>query len=71
MLAPSGIGLFTQSGDATKKGKRPASQASQEVDGDGNGGKVLARFGRRYLIVKTRKRVTVDGGASILVVGNP
>ncbi|KAF9263534.1 hypothetical protein L218DRAFT_927205 [Marasmius fiardii PR-910] len=26
------------------------------------------RFGRRYLIVKTRRRVTVDGGASVLVL---
>lgn len=25
-------------------------------------------FGRRYLIVKTRRRVTADGGASILAV---
>ncbi|RDB22698.1 hypothetical protein Hypma_010340 [Hypsizygus marmoreus] len=30
--------------------------------------KVLAQFGRRYLVVKTRKRVTKDGGASILVL---
>ncbi|KAH9951841.1 hypothetical protein B0H21DRAFT_717813 [Amylocystis lapponica] len=28
----------------------------------------LAQFGRRYLLVKTRDRVTEDGGASILVV---
>ncbi|KAF5369965.1 hypothetical protein D9758_001180 [Tetrapyrgos nigripes] len=30
--------------------------------------RVVARFGRRYLVIKTRKRVTVDGGASILVL---
>ncbi|KAL0582014.1 hypothetical protein V5O48_000072 [Marasmius crinis-equi] len=28
----------------------------------------LERFGRRYLIIKTRRRVTVDGGASVLVL---
>ncbi|KAG6903380.1 hypothetical protein C0995_013133 [Termitomyces sp. Mi166 len=30
--------------------------------------KVLDRFGRRYLVMKTRKRVTQDGGASVLVI---
>ncbi|THV08692.1 hypothetical protein K435DRAFT_641639 [Dendrothele bispora CBS 962.96] len=30
--------------------------------------KCVGRFGRRYLVVKTRKRVTMDGGASILVL---
>jgi hypothetical protein len=28
----------------------------------------LDKLGRRYLLMKTRKRVTADGGASILVV---
>ncbi|KAL6298094.1 hypothetical protein BKA93DRAFT_888717 [Sparassis latifolia] len=28
----------------------------------------LGQFGRRYLLVKTRQRVTTDGGASVLVV---
>jgi len=28
----------------------------------------LSSFGRRYLFIKTRKRVTVDSGASILVL---
>ncbi|KAG6817206.1 hypothetical protein H0H87_011564 [Tephrocybe sp. NHM501043] len=31
-------------------------------------GRILGRFGRRYLILKTRKRVTQDGGASTLVI---
>ncbi|KAG6840464.1 hypothetical protein C0991_006600 [Blastosporella zonata] len=31
--------------------------------------KSLGRFGRRYLILKTRERVTQDGGASVLVIG--
>jgi hypothetical protein len=29
---------------------------------------VLSQFGRRYLVMKTRKRVTADGGASVLVL---
>ena len=33
-----------------------------------SGGIKSGRFGRRYLIVKTRERVTVDGGASVLVI---
>ncbi|KAH8106072.1 hypothetical protein BXZ70DRAFT_904130 [Cristinia sonorae] len=32
--------------------------------------KVLGQFGRRWLLVKTRQRVTRDGGASVLVVNN-
>ncbi|KII95332.1 hypothetical protein PLICRDRAFT_169996 [Plicaturopsis crispa FD-325 SS-3] len=30
--------------------------------------KTLAQFGRRYLLVKTRRRITADGGASVLVL---
>ncbi|KAG6837975.1 hypothetical protein H0H93_008369 [Arthromyces matolae] len=30
--------------------------------------KTLARFGRGYIVMKTRKRVTRDGGASLLVI---
>ncbi|KAG9033499.1 hypothetical protein FS837_002444 [Tulasnella sp. UAMH 9824] len=29
----------------------------------------VTTFGRRYLLLKTRKRVTADGGASILAIG--
>lgn len=29
----------------------------------------LHHFGRRYVLMKTRKRVTVNGGASLLVLG--
>lgn len=31
--------------------------------------RALSQFGRQYLIMKTRRRVTRDGGASILVLG--
>lgn len=30
--------------------------------------KALGQFGRRYMVMKTRRRVTADGGASILVL---
>jgi hypothetical protein len=33
-------------------------------------GTALGRFGRLYIVMKTRKRVTLDGGTSVLVV-NP
>ncbi|KAG9018997.1 hypothetical protein FRB90_007377 [Tulasnella sp. 427] len=46
VLAPSGLGVFQNSGKKPERGF----------------------FGRRYLIVKTRQRVTADGGASILAV---
>jgi len=28
----------------------------------------VACFGRRYLVVKTRRRLTADGGSSVLVI---
>ena len=56
VLAPSGIGLF-------KISEPDINQCSAKT-------KEITRFGRRYLVMKTRKRVTTDGGASILVL-NP
>ncbi|PPQ99049.1 hypothetical protein CVT24_003609 [Panaeolus cyanescens] len=58
LLAASGIGVFTAA-DASDARESPDILAS---------GKVLAHFGRRYLIIKTRKRITADGGGSILVL---
>lgn len=57
LLAASGIGVFTVS-DGTER------ESSDIL----TSGKMLAHFGRRYLIIKTRKRITADGGASILVL---
>jgi hypothetical protein len=54
VLAPSGIGLLKIS--------------ESNVDVDQHQTKEITRFGRRYLLVKMRKRVTADGGASILVL---
>jgi len=53
VLAPSALGMFTNPDNGS------SSSVSQ---------KILAQFGRRYMIMKTRRRVTKDGGASILVV---
>ncbi|KAF4619953.1 hypothetical protein D9613_005364 [Agrocybe pediades] len=57
ILAPLGIGLFAGAEQKQEDAANPAPT------------KALAHFGRRYLVVKTRKRITADGGASILVVG--
>ena len=51
VLCPSGLGLFP----TTRK------TASGAVD---QGKPKVAHFGRRYLIIKTRKRITLDGGES-------
>ncbi|KAI0356493.1 hypothetical protein OH77DRAFT_206502 [Trametes cingulata] len=51
VLCPSGLGLFP----TTRK--TPSGSLVQ-------GKPKVAHFGRRYLLIKTRKRVTVDGGQS-------
>ena len=61
ILAPSG--LFYHTPRASKKDKesdKPVAVPEPHV----------AHIGRRYIIVKTRKRVTADGGASLLAVGS-
>ena len=55
VLAPSGLGVFPDAPDTTKPG--PVAPVPK-----------LNQFGRRYVLLKTRRRVTKDGGASILVV---
>ncbi|RPD66710.1 P-loop containing nucleoside triphosphate hydrolase protein [Lentinus tigrinus ALCF2SS1-6] len=55
VLCPSGLGLFA----VTKKTASGVTVASKPK---------LAHFGRRHLIVKTRQRVTVDGGASVMAL---
>ncbi|KAJ8457525.1 hypothetical protein ONZ51_g11479 [Trametes cubensis] len=51
VLCPSGLGLFPTT-------RKTASGAVVQ------GKPKVAHFGRRYLIIKTRKRITVDGGES-------
>ena len=41
-----------------------ADQTEHCVDAE----RTLQQCGRRYLLIKTRKRITRDGGASVLVV---
>ncbi|KAF8165199.1 hypothetical protein B0H34DRAFT_649079 [Crassisporium funariophilum] len=58
VLAPSGIGLFTHTENDDVDGSKPKLSNN----------KVLSHFGRRYIVMKTRRRVTADGGASVLVL---
>ncbi|KAJ3490105.1 hypothetical protein NLI96_g1681 [Meripilus lineatus] len=53
VLAPSGLAVV----------KDPQAQII-----DGVPGRVLSQLGRRYILMKTRRRVTKDGGGSILVL---
>ncbi|KAF8897407.1 hypothetical protein BD779DRAFT_1608026 [Infundibulicybe gibba] len=39
-------------------------------EGNRGGLKTIHQFGRRYFIMKTRRRVTADGGSSVLVVNS-
>lgn len=55
VLAPSGLGVFPDAPDPARMGyAAPVPK--------------LGQFGRRYVLMKTRRRITKDGGASILVV---
>lgn len=55
VLAPSGLGVFPDTPDTARTGHvAPVPK--------------LGQFGRRYVLMKTRRRITRDGGASILVV---
>ncbi|TFK43390.1 hypothetical protein BDQ12DRAFT_642878 [Crucibulum laeve] len=55
VLAPSALGIFKFA-----KGTDNNIQI--------HGSEVVAHFGRRYLVMKTRRRITADGGASVLVL---
>jgi len=62
VFAPSGVGRFETRPDAPQEDTKDAI-----VPGGSPG---VGLFGRRYLICKTRKRITDDGGASILATKN-
>ncbi|KAI0952581.1 hypothetical protein AcV7_008333 [Taiwanofungus camphoratus] len=53
VLAPAGLGVLINK-----------SRSSQEMFSNRH----LCQFGRRYLLIKSRRRITADGGASVLVV---
>ncbi|KAG1897623.1 uncharacterized protein F5891DRAFT_1129898 [Suillus fuscotomentosus] len=56
VLAPSGLGVF------------PQDEEIPSPEGDTPTVLKMSQFGRRYIIMKTRARVTKDGGTSVLVV---
>ncbi|KAJ2930192.1 hypothetical protein H1R20_g6880, partial [Candolleomyces eurysporus] len=55
--------------DNTDEGSGATEAARDDTD-VGRTVKTVGHIGRRYLIMKTRRRVTTDGGASILAVGD-
>ncbi|KAG2751063.1 hypothetical protein P692DRAFT_20831735 [Suillus brevipes Sb2] len=59
VLAPSGLGVFPQGAENTDPSR---------TEGDAPTVLKMSQFGRRYIIMKTRARVTKDGGTSVLVV---
>jgi len=61
VLAPSGFGVFPDGPQASVTQGTQRTVASVQIP-------KLNQFGRRYILMKTRRRVTKDGGASILVV---
>ncbi|KAH7907128.1 hypothetical protein BJ138DRAFT_1160878 [Hygrophoropsis aurantiaca] len=58
LLAPSGLGVFPEDPDGASKLVTPETMGPLKLD----------YFGRRHILMKTRARVTKDGGASVLVV---
>lgn len=62
MLAPSGFGVFPDGTRVSATQGTRAAALSQIPK--------LNQFGRRYILMKTRRRVTKDGGASVLVVAD-
>ncbi|KAN0076806.1 hypothetical protein V8E55_010661 [Tylopilus felleus] len=66
VFAPSGMGVFPDDSGtnktATEKDSVPAEGTMRKPP------LTLGQFGRRVILMKTRARVTKDGGASVLVV---
>ncbi|KZT20771.1 hypothetical protein NEOLEDRAFT_1140300 [Neolentinus lepideus HHB14362 ss-1] len=54
VLAPTGLGTFVTPGCINP--------------GPNSNPRSLDQFGRRYIVMKTRKRITADGGASVLTL---
>ncbi|KAI6033696.1 hypothetical protein BKA83DRAFT_4179910 [Pisolithus microcarpus] len=68
VLAPSGLGVFPDDECCTKE--KPGATDSGKQCAKENAPLKLAQFGRRFLLMKTRARITKDGGASVLVLGS-
>ncbi len=62
--------MFGAPPEASKEDIKPAPEASQEDSKAAVLPGGVGLFGRRYFICKTRKRLTDDGGASILATKN-
>ena len=66
MFAPSGMGVFPDDSALSKTTTEMKSTSEEESARETP--LTLGQFGRRIILMKTRARVTKDGGASILVV---
>ena len=60
--------LYCQTGQAIVLAPSALTTAEGSTTVVSSFGTVLSRLGRRYMIMKTRQRVTLDGGASLLVL---
>jgi hypothetical protein len=58
VLAPSGLGVFPQGAENTDPSR---------TEGDAPTVLKMSQFGRRYIIMKTRARVTKDGARRFLL----
>jgi hypothetical protein len=66
VLAPSGLTTLQELGRSSS-----SNDGDEIVQESGKGHQEamnVVPLGRRFMIVKTRRRVTADGGASVLVV---
>ncbi|KAG0699760.1 hypothetical protein DFH29DRAFT_1013541 [Suillus ampliporus] len=61
VLAPSGLGVFPDDAEI-RCPRRPEEDTAHVLK--------LTQFGRRYIIMKTRARVTKDGGKSVLIISD-
>lgn len=66
VLAPSGLGVYPDDDHCpAEKSDNTGKQYAKEKTP-----LKLGQFGRRFLLMKTRARITKDGGASVLVVNS-
>ncbi|KAF8552600.1 hypothetical protein OG21DRAFT_1477686 [Imleria badia] len=69
VFAPSGMGVFPDAESGTSKNVTGINPPSA-VGAARKPPLTLSQFGRRIILMKTRARVTKDGGTSILVLGS-
>jgi hypothetical protein len=66
VLAPSGLVTLQELGRSS--GPNESDETVEECGKGRQEAADVVPLGRRFMIVKTRRRVTADGGASVLVV---